>query len=85
MKEEDIYEVRETTVKRPFRLYVDNEWISSYETEIEALSGLSSWIAKNGLESFVDGLEYVFDSAFVCKVLKIKTVLKVPTKEEEEE
>ena len=73
---EEIYEVREVSIKNPFRLYIDNEWIDSYETEPEALNALSKWIANNGLESFAEGLEYVFDEAFVCKIVKTERVVK---------
>lgn len=75
-EKEEVYEVREASTKKPFRLYVDNEWIDSYETEEEALNALTKWIDDNGLESFAEGLEYVFDEAFVCKIIKTKRVVK---------
>ena len=73
---EDIYEVREVPIKKPYRLYVDNDWIDDYETEPEALNALTKWIDDNGLESFAEGLEYVFDDAFVCKIIKMERVVK---------
>ena len=75
-EKEEVYEVREASTKKPFRLYVDNEWIDSYETEEEALNAFTKWIDDNGLESFAEGLEYVFDEAFVCKIIKKKRVVK---------
>lgn len=75
MKDE-IYEVREVQTKKPFRLYVDNEWVDDYEMEPEALNALTKWINDNGLESFADGMEYVFDEAYVSKIVKIKRVVR---------
>ena len=72
----EVYEVREVPTKKPFRLYVDNEWIDDYETEPEALNALSKWIADNGLKNFAEGLEYVFDEAYVSKIIKTKRVVK---------
>ena len=76
---EDMYEVREVSkTKKPYRLYVDSrDWINDYETEKEALDALEQWIDDNGLENFANGLEYVFDNAFVCKIIKMKQVVKI--------
>ena len=73
---EEIYEVIEVPTKKPYRLYVDNDWIDDYETEPEALNALTKWIANNGLESFADGLEYVFDEAYISKIIKTKRVVR---------
>ena len=74
---DEVYEVREVSTKRPYRLYVDNDWIEDdYETEAEALNALTKWIDDNGLESFADGLEYDFDEVYVSKIIKIKRVVR---------
>ena len=73
---EEVYEVIEVSTKKPYRLYIDNEWIDDYETEPEALNALTKWIADNGLESFAEGLEYVFDEAYVSKIIKTKRVVR---------
>ena len=72
----EVYEVIEVPTKKPYRLYVDNDWIDDYETEPEALNALTKWIDDNGLESFADGLEYVFDEAYVSKIVKTKRVVR---------
>ena len=72
----EVYEMIEVPTKKPYRLYVDNDWIDDYETEPEALDALTKWIDDNGLESFVGGLEYVFDEAYVSKIIKIKRVVR---------
>ena len=73
---DESYEVIEVPTKKPYRLYVDNEWIDDYETEPEALNALTKWIANDGLESFVGGLEYVFNEAYVSKIIKTKRVVR---------
>ena len=65
---EEVYEVIEVSTKKPYRLYVDNEWKDDYETEVEALDVLSKWIDDNGFESFSE--------AYVSKIVKIKRVVK---------
>lgn len=77
---EEIFEVIEVQTKKPYRLYVDNNWIDDYETEPEALNALTKWIDDNGLESFADGMEYVFDEAYVSKIVKIKRVVRQKAK-----
>ena len=72
----EVYEVIEVPTKKPYRLYVDNDWIDDYETEPEALNALTKWIDDNGLESFADGLEYVFDEAYISKIVKTKRVVR---------
>ena len=72
----EVYEVIEVPTKKPYRLYVDNDWIDDYETEPEALKALTKWIDDNGLESFADGMEYVFDEAYVSKIIKTKRVVR---------
>ena len=72
----EVFEVREVPTQKPYRLYVDNDWIDDYETEPEALEALTKWIADNGLESFAEGLEYVFDEAYVSKIIKTKRVVR---------
>ena len=73
---DEVYEVREVLTKKPYRLYVDNDWIDDFETEPEALNALGKWIDDNGLESFAEGLEYVFDEAYVSKIIKTKRVVR---------
>lgn len=51
-----IYEVIEVLTKKPYRLYVDNDWVDDYETEPEALNALTEWIDDNGLKNFAEGL-----------------------------
>ena len=73
---EETYKVVEVPTKKPFRLYVDNDWIDDYGTEREALNALTKWIDDNGLENFADGLEYVFDEAYVSKIVETKRVVR---------
>lgn len=72
----EAYEVIEVPTKKPYRLYVDNDWIDNYETEPEAVNALTKWIANNGLKSFAEGMEYVFDEAYISKIIKTKRVVR---------
>ena len=72
----EVYKVIEVPTKKPYRLYVDNVWIDDYETEPEALNALTKWIDDNGFDSFAEGLEYVFDEAYVSKIIKTKRVVR---------
>ena len=76
-EEDDLYEIRDIEKKKLCRLYVDNEWIESYNTEEEALRALDDWIDDYGMEDSGGCPEYVFDEAFVCKIIKTKVVRKI--------
>ena len=75
---DNLYEIYDVKKKELYRLCVDGEWIKDYTTEKEALNALNKWINDHGIEGSGDGcLEYVFDEAFVCKIIKTRAVRKV--------
>ena len=72
----EVFEVIEVPTKKPYRLYVDNNWKDDYETEPEALNALTKWIDNNGRDILAEGLQYVFDEVYVSKKIKTMRVVR---------